>query len=253
MRCLVLGVLILLLCPLWAQATCSGQCVQSITSWNGSSNTTLDVALNSNVTSGNYVLGGCRWFNASSGSIAQQSGTATLGTGVSVDTFADSGVAGGLTWYAPVTGSGSLTLRLTLGTASAIGCIYQEVSGIAAASPLDQHEAHGPFTVGMGADAASSCAASCPDLTLASGDYVFGYIVDEQQNVSTMSAGTNFTLDQSQAFADWSEYLVTSASGTQAATFSPPGFMHAWVAMLALKAPAGGSTAHTLTLIGVGP
>lgn len=191
-----------------------------------STGTSIPFTFGTNVTSGNTLVMWMCWIDptATFVSFSKSSGTATIGTitvvgsngtGTPVKTGNDSCNDA----FVSVTGSGTLTMQGTVSSSVAtyIGAAGSEYS-LVAASPLD-NQAMQFQTSQSGTNAATSGSAT----TTSSGDLIFGFNFDFNNNASQIAAGTGFNGRYSGTSGVQQEDLVQASAGTIAATFTYTG------------------------------
>lgn len=138
--------------------------------------------------------------------------------------------------YACNAASGNPTVTVTLNSTGGLGgAVAHVIRGAASASCLDVFNNQRQTSVGTGTDAVSSGLSGLP---ANSGSYIFGFTGKNCCAASTVTAGTNFTLDQSindSGSVAWSEHYEQGAAASIAATFT--------------QSSGTGPTFHTLVLV----
>jgi len=129
----------------------------------------------------------------------------------------------GYIWYVPSAKGGTNTVTLTPASARALEIHVSEWTGLASASPVDQVAS----ATGNG-----TAVSAGPVVTTTAGELVFGY--GFVFNVA--SAGAGFT-PLSLVSGDLDEYVIQSAAGSIAATFTQNA--GTWFALMATFKPAG--------------
>jgi hypothetical protein len=205
----------------------------------------LTVAYTSNVTSGNKIVV-CAWkFDATSGFVAgdctKSSGTATIGS-ITLDSSATYNAqrrAG--VWSATVTGTGSLTIQVAIGSAGAISAGIAELS-----STL------GFISLSSANNNAATGAPGCGSLTSVGGA-AFICAAQIQGGPVTITAGTNYTNifeEEDQGSANYatgsSIYRIVSGLTTDSPTWSAPTTVQWAAAGVVYNEPAMPSPAHNL-------
>ena len=231
MRKLLLKLFFILPILFWAasaHATCTTPCVQvpSVTSNTGTATQPISTA--GNVTSTNTLYVWSCWVDTGSNtftSFSKTSGSSSVGTFVTVGSNGSGATeATGNNkcnqGYAPVTGTGSITVTCTLsGIPSGIlTCGLIEFSGIVVSSPVDTQGMNAQTNPGLGSNAVTSCGSTCNSSQ--NGDVLAGFNLDFNGNVTTVAAGTGFTANFAGTSGLQSEYQSQATSGSAAATFT---------------------------------
>lgn len=184
--------------------------------------TTTNAVYGSNVTVGNVIGGGATWLTAAGPliSIAKSAGTATIGSVVIVNNPTSILLESSCMWYAVVTGTGSLTIRVTVTSATGtVVSICFEASGVNTSSPFRGSAMQGQSVPGNGTNALNS---GSMGLNTTVGDFVFGYFANAPSgNTQVYTIGTGFDSAGATALNNaWSEYGVSLAQNNATATGS---------------------------------
>src|SRR6202034_294101 len=199
------------------------------------SGTTIALTLPGAVGTSNLVAGEVAFLSGNLVSIVDDKGNDY----VIVDTLTGGGLIV-VSFYLANIANGPKTLTANFSASQGFSSlIVDEYSGVAPASPLDNHQIQYQTSIPSGNDGISSGSA----ITQYSGDLVYGAMNGPPD---TIVAGTGFSLRQQTGDGEHSEDLVQSAAGSVAATFSysPGAASQSWTAMMAFKpksAPVGGN------------
>lgn len=192
------------------------------------------------VVTGNVLVLGIYW-NAAAGATTLNSVTDDKGnTYTLLDNVTNNDAVNGATAYAWNVTGGTVVITATFSnTTWAEGEMWcHEANGFGTSDPLDVHAALAVVSVSAGTDAVTSGAAT----TTTAGEYIFGVTVSASVPVGGITAGTGFTLRETNQLRGTSENQIQGSSGSIAATFS---ITNLWVSvvtmMVALKDPAGGA------------
>lgn len=181
--------------------------VQSYYAHQQAGGTTVAAAFGTNVTSGNTLILAAHWNSntVTISSIAQTAGTATIGTVTITSDFATSGRSSSSVWI-PVTGSGSLTLTMTLSSGANCNLFGWEVAGADGTTPINQHAGQRVGTDANGADDPADGVTSGAVVTTVNNCLIFAFATGNSQ---TLVAGTGFTLQESHNGTEggYSEYI----------------------------------------------
>lgn len=184
------------------------------------SNADPAAAFGSNVVAGNLIVVCVAWGTIAANSITLTSITDTLGhTYTLLDNPTDESANNNraATAYAVNISGGANTVTAHLSGAPFVSnMLVHEASGLATASPLDQHKINAQTGVGTATDAVTSTAV----VTTANGEYIFGAQVCTNSNGGAHSAGTGYAIRENSSGAFSSEDQIQAVAGSIAATFT---------------------------------
>jgi hypothetical protein len=209
--------------------------------------TTVAAAFGTNVVAGNVVALFLQW--SGSGvtltSVAKTAGTATIGTITTATEFTAS-ENGGYAWF-QVTGSGSLTLTMTISAApgSGLNMMGWELSGADTTAPINAHAGQRFFVDSNATDYITSGPATT---TVADCLILGGFTAIGQ----TLVAGTNFTVVESHSgtWGGMTEYFQMTGTGSISATFTRTAGSNDGSAMQVLAiAPPSGPAPNTARIV----
>lgn len=203
----------------------------------------------SNVTAGNYLLVAAAGDNnfTPSGVTISSTGTATLGTPVSIGGNTDGASSGKQDnlFLVPITGSGTCVV---IATAAAFlsgnsGILVAECSGLDPTTPFVSGEEAFSLFVGTGSASADSLSSGLTPTLSAANGILFGFNWCPNNNAAT--AGTGFTSEPAvwSAFGSASarfEYKQLAATTAVAGTFTPASFIQAFASAVVLYPASGG-------------
>ena len=146
-------------------------------------------------------------------------------------------------YYAMNAASGTTTVTFNFSASVSWEIAIHEYSGVATTSALDQQN---------GGTGNSSSPSSGSVTTGANGELIFGWTANST-GVGTYTAGTGFTLRQSDFGFYASEDQVQGTAGAISATWGQGGSTAQWAAkVLTFKAAGGAAKPHQLPTLGVG-
>lgn len=210
-----------------------------------SSNTAVSATFTSAVTAGSLLIAVARVINATQQTftVMDNKNAGNYANDVANYNSQGSGITSVIA-SKPNAASGTTTITATVGTSSSVlDLVIYEVSGIATSTPLD---------VQIGAAGNSTAVSSGNATTTSSSDFLIGSAAFGSAFASSITVGSGWTagpnVDSSKLYT---EYQITSATGTFAATCTL-GAAAAFVANFASYKSATGTSTPTVTSVNSG-
>lgn len=149
-------------------------------------------------------------------------------------------------WYSKVVNGGTnFQVTVTNAQTGYGDIIVHQISGQDLSAPLDKVVNNNQAAPGTGTDAITSTAQT----PTTDGQYIFGFTLQDDFVISTISAGTGFTAGETSGPSDFpgrSEYVVQGAAASIAATFTHSVDVETITWLVTFK-PVGGRTTKNTT------